>query len=286
VRGKRLLGLLAVLVAACGGGGATNGGSVLNPRPGDAPDVVLLSVSGHDGALNAVLCTSDTNRSYLADPGEAVDGIVAALQDRGLTVEVANFADRLAAPDLNQDGQPDNTEQYGFSELLATMEDVYDNWMAGFDNPTKLVIVAHSHGAVWAHVATSVMSHVPVSCLVTLDGVCLLWDCEHADEVTAWVAANSVQVPWDIAHPCGIWQIPGKTALYDTKDVAFDNVVLNLEVESSDPFVSDCCENVRLDGSSKGILTFVSGESHNEVRQADGAAMTWVEDTIRLQGLP
>jgi hypothetical protein len=128
------------------------------------------------------------------------------------------------------------------------------------------------------------MSHVPVSCLVTLDGICSFWECEHADELADWVASNALAFAWDVAHPCDAW--PVGASVYNTKDVAFDNVAENLEVRSSDILVSDCCDNVRLDASSDGIATFLSGEDHNEVRLASSAAMTWVTDMIRLNGLP
>jgi hypothetical protein len=246
--------------------------------------VVVLSVSGHDGAVSGVFCTSDTNHAYLDDPGDAMDAVVAAILDLGLTVEVAHFADRLVAPDANRDGIADSAEQYGFAELLATMQWVFDEWMDGVADPTKLVIVAHSHGATWAHIATGVMSHIPVSCVVTVDGICSFWECEHQTGVAAWVAADALVFSWDISRPCDAWTVGA--AVYNTKDIAFDNVALNLEVQSSDFFVSDCCDNVRLDGSSTGIATFLSGEDHNEVRQASGAAMTWVADRIRLDGLP
>jgi len=275
-----LLSLL--LVAACNDGGTTSAGGLLDPQPGQAPDVVLLSVSGHDGALSGILCTSDTNRTYLADQGEAVDAVVQAIEDLGLTVEVAHFADRLAAPA----GQPNNYEQVGFEEMLATMQKVYDVWMSGAANPPKLVIVAHSHGATWAHIATSVMDQIPVSCLITLDGICFAWECEHADEVTSWEAGSPLTLSWDIAYPCDVWPIAGLSTLYNTKDVVFDNVLMNLEVQSSDPFVADCCDNLRLDGSSDGIATYASAEWHNEVRLSSSAAMMWVGDMIRLHGLP
>jgi hypothetical protein len=279
--------LLLLLVVSCGGGGGGapyTAGSILPPRPAGTPDVVVLSVSGHDGALSGLLCTSDTNRTYLADPGDAVEAVVGAILGLGLTVEVGAFSDRLLAPDLNRDGLADNTEQYGFEELLATMQWVFDQWMDGVANPTKLVIVAHSHGATWAHMATSVMSHIPVSCVVTLDGICSFWECEHTTEVADWVAANALVFTWDVSHPCDAWTVGA--AVYSTKDIAFDNVVTNLEVESSDLFLSDCCDNVRLDGSSDGILTYVSGEDHNGVRSATSDAMTWVSDWILLNGLP
>jgi hypothetical protein len=284
----RRLGCLSVLLLfSCGDGGSTtNGGSVLKPRPEGAPDVVLLSVSGHDGAISGVLCTSDTNRSYLADQGDAVEAVVAALEDLGLIVEAAHFADRIASPDLDGDGEPDNLEQFGFAELLATMQLVYDEWIDGVENPTKIVIVAHSHGATWAHIATSVMSHVPVSCLITLDGICFAWECEHSDVLADWVVANGLQPAWDISHPCDRWPIAGTSMRYNTKDVAFDNVRVNLEVQSSDFLLSDCCYNLRLDGTTDGIDTYLSGEDHNGVRGVGSDAMTWVGDTIRLNGLP
>jgi hypothetical protein len=247
---------------------------------------VLLSVSGHDGAISGILCTSDTNHSYLAEQGEAVEAVVAAIEDLGLTVETAHFADRLASPDLDRNGVPDNDEQFGFSELLATMQEIFDEWIDGIEDPTKIVIVAHSHGATWAHIATSVMNHVPVSCLITLDGICFAWECEHSDEVDAWINRNAFDAPWDIAHPCDRWPIAGLSVPYNTKDVAFGSVEVNLEVQSSDLFISDCCDNRRLDGEQDGITTYLSGEDHNEVRKAGGDAMTWVGDMIRLNGIP
>jgi hypothetical protein len=283
---RRLGWLYVALLFSCGGGSTTNGGSVLKPRPEGAPDVVLLSVSGHDGAISGVLCTSDTNHSYLDDQGDAVEAVVAALEDLGLIVEAAHFADRIASPDLDGDGEPDNEDQFGFAELLATMQLVYDEWIDGIEDPTKIVIVAHSHGATWAHIATSVMSHVPVSCLITLDGICFAWECEHADVLADWVVANGLQTAWDISQPCDRWSIPGMSTPYNTKDVAFANVVLNLEVRSTDFLLSDCCDNLRLDGTTDGIDTYLSGEDHNGVRGAGSDAMTWVGDTIRLNGLP
>lgn len=285
MRRRGVIACISLVLIACGDdGGRTEAGSILDPRPDNAPDVVVLSVSGHDGAINGILCTSESNHAYLGEPGEAVEAVVAAIEDLGLTVAVAHFSDRISAPDLDGDGEPDNAEQFGFSELLDTMQAIHDVWIQGVAEPTKVVIVAHSHGATWAHIATSVMEHVPLSCLVTLDGICFAWECEHTDPLAAWVALNARQFSWDISRPCDAWTVA--STLYNTKDVVFGSVLVNLEVQSADPFVSDCCDNVRLDGSIAGVATFTSGEDHNEVRDATGAAMTWVGDMIRLNGLP
>jgi len=248
--------------------------------PATRPDVVVLSVSGHDGALNAALCVSDTNRAYLGDPGEAVGAVAQTFADLGLTVAVVDLSDRLSGPDADRDGLSDRPDQMGFIELLLLMERIYQDWMVGQAVPTRLVIVAHSHGGVWAHIATSVMSHVPVSYLVTLDGICLLWECEHEDAVRDWVRRDSPGFAWDISVPCAAWSVPGFPGLLDTKDVVFDNVDINLEVQSTDLFVSDDQDNTRLDGSQAGIATYVAPEGHNGVRDETSDAVAWVTAMI------
>jgi len=275
--------VLALAPLACGGGGGTAPPTL---DPDVQPDVVILSISGHEGALNAVLCTSEDNYSYLGEPGEAVDAVIQAFVDVGMSVQYQHFSDRLAAPDANGDGVPDNPDRLGFVEFLDTMENVYRWWIEGQADPTQLVIVAHSHGTNWAHIATSIKDYIPVSYLVTLDGICLLWECEHQQAVADWVAANSLQYSWDISRPCDVWNIPGQPLPMNTKDVVFPSVAINLEVQSTDLVTSDCCDNYRLDGSLTGISTFITPEGHNELRPSSSVAMTWVADQIRATAVP
>ncbi|MHC4548092.1 MAG: hypothetical protein ACYTEZ_04880 [Planctomycetota bacterium] len=272
------------LAAGCAGAESQN------PRPQGSPDMVLLSVSGHAGVVSALNCDSLDNRSYLGDPGEAVAALADTFNGLGLSGVIANFADRLDGPDVNGDGIIDDPDQRGFLQLLELMQSVHDSWIAGFDNPTRVVIVAHSHGAVWAHMAVSLMRHVPVDYLITLDGVCDLWECEHGIAVADWMATQPGLFAWDFSRPCGRWPIPGQPDDFDTQDVVFDNVRVNLEVRSDDLIVRDGAENHRLDGSQTNVLIFVAdGESHNDVRLQGSDALAWVSDRIsafELAGLP
>jgi len=275
--------LACVLLAACGGSDPPALQSTTEfPRPQGAPDIVLLTVSGHDGSLSGLFCTSESNRSYLGDPGEATDTLVRTLDGLGFTGQVDHYADFFDGIDADGDGVTDNPEQQGFLQLVAQLQAVYDNWILGIDNPTRIVIVAHSHGTVWAHMAASVMSHVPIDYLITLDGICYLWECEHEMAVAGWIAANGNPAPWDLSTPCDRWPIPGQGGNFNTEDVVFPNVRINLEVQSDDFFLSDETDNLRLDGTRTGVFTFFAdGEGHNDVCRDGSDALAWVGDTIR-----
>ncbi len=273
MQGRFLALVCAGLLAGCSSGSdAPAAARVQRFRPAGSPDVVVLSVSGHDGAISAVLCTSGGNRAYLGDPGDAVEPIADALLSLGLTVQVHDFADLFDAPDIN------DLDRLGFLQLLDRMQMVFDNWINGFDNPTRLVLVAHSHGATWAHIACAEMVHIPIEYVVTLDGICLQWPCEHDATVDSWVRRNS-PFSFDISQPCDNWPVVGSGAQFDTKDIAFRNVRFNLEVQSIG-IPADIINNRRLNGTTAGIHTAGFLESHGEVHSATSNAMAWVVDMI------
>jgi len=267
----------ALAVAGCGSSESDN------LRPEGSPDVVLISVSGHVGILSSTNCISADNRSYLGDAGEATEAIAITLANLGFNGLIANYADIFDGIDADGDGLVDDPEAQGFRQLLVLLQNIYDNWIAGFSNPTGIVIVAHDHGAVWAHMAASVMRHVPITYLITLDGICDLWECEHQTEVADWLAANGDPYDWDISSPCGLWPVTGRSEAFHTSDVVFDNVTFNLEVQSNDPGAfRDEIDNFRLDGTRNGIDTFFSAnEDHHEVRLGTSDALTWIDQRIR-----
>ena len=266
--------ILALTLVACGGSGSEAGAPQQTLRPGTAPDFVILSVSGHCG----VLCNPPVdNDSYLADPQDAVEAILQTLNGLGFTTQASDYSDRFESLDRDGDGTID---EFGFLQLIDDLDFVYDNWIDGRSNPTRILVVAHSHGATWAHIAVSVVDQVPIEYLISLDGVCFLWGTEHQGTIQNWFQANGNPYAWDISAPCNIWNIPGQAAPYNTKDVVFDNVVINLEVQSDDLFISDCCDNYRLDGSQTGIEIFASTENHGEVHRSGSASMAWVQTRI------
>jgi hypothetical protein len=247
-----------------------------------SPDVVLITVSGHVGIATDTNCTSADNRSYLSDAGQAGEAVALTLSNLGFGGLIWHYADIFDGVDADDDGIVDDVEAQGFLQFISLLQDVYDNWIEGFDNPTFIIIVAHGHGAVWAHMATSILSHVPIELLITLDGICGLWECEHQTVVADWLAANGDPYPWDISRPCGLWPVSGQVDSFDTSDVVFSNVRYHLEVQSNDVELRDEVDNYRLDGTRTSVNTFFSAdEDHHDVSLAGSDALTWVDQRIR-----
>jgi len=269
--------VVALAVAGC------SSNETVNARPQGSPDIAFLTVSGHVGVLTPTNCTSADNRAYLGDLGGAGEAIWGTFANLGFSLADAHYADIFDGVDADDDGITDDPDARGFRQLIVLLQDIYDEWIAGFENPTRIVIVAHGHGAVWAHMAASVLSHVPIEYLITLDGTCELWECEYQTEVADWLAANGDPYSWDISHPCNLWPVTGQTGDYDTSDVAFDNVRYNLEVQSDDPGdVRDEIDNYRLDGSRREIRTFFSAnEDRNDILLATSNAVIWLDQRIR-----
>jgi len=279
-----VVGLFACLfLVACGGSGTTPPQTANpNPRPQGSPDIVLLTVSGHNGGLSAILCTSGGNHSYLGDPDEAAEAIARTFSNLGFNGLVGNYADFFDGIDADGDGVIDDPEQRGFLQLVALMQDVYYSWIDGFDDPTRIVVVAHSHGAVWAHMAVSVMNHIPIDYLITLDGICFRWECEHQTEIADWLVASGNPYSWDISTPCARWPVTGQSGNFNTEDVVFSNVRINLEVQSNGLVTFDAIDNYRLDGTRTNIATyFPANEGHNDVRLDGSDALDWVDLQIR-----
>ncbi len=280
----RVWAILGVVVlAGCGGGGSTAPSAPsTNLRPAEAPDVVILSVSGRCSVLS--LCNPpEDNSAYLGEAGDASRAVENAFFDAGRSTERADFFSSMYSYDDDGDGDAD---RLGFVHLVATLEGVYDQWIRGFDNPTRIVIVAHSHGCVWAHIATSVAQHVPIDYLISLDANCLGWPSAYRPDITEYFNANGNRWWWDFRDPCDHWLIPGLDDAADTEDVVWPNVATNLEVRSNDGFgVSDWQINHRGDGSRTGVRTFdAPTDDHEEAHLPGYESMTWVLDMLHSFG--
>ncbi len=275
--------LFVVVLAGCGGGGGSAPPSTpsANLRPAEAPDVVILSVSGR---CNQLLCNPpEDNWAYLGQPDDASRAVEDAFFDAGHTTERADFISSMYSYDDDGDGDAD---RLGFVHFVATLEAVHDQWIKGFDNPTRIVIVAHSHGCVWAHIATSVVQHVPISYLISLDANCLGWPSAYSPDITDYFIANGNPWSWDFRAPCDHWQIPGLDSAADTEDVVWPGVAVNLEVRSNDGLlISDWQINHRGDGSRFGVFTFDSvNDNHGESHEPGRESMTWVLDRLQAFG--
>jgi len=284
----RLISLLLLCVCvACGGGSGSSGQPAPEPtpnlRPAGSPDVVVLSVSGRCGL--GILCTSPVNNEpYLGDPGDAADAVETAFQQAGRTTDSADFISSFFSYDDDGDGAADRR---GFLDLIALLDWIQGNWISDFDNPTRIVIVAHSHGCVWAHIAVSVRPGIPIAYLISLDGNCLAWESDYPPDITTYFSANGNPFSWDIRDPCDRWLIPGLANPADTEDVVWPNVAVNLEVRGNGGLsgIKDLQVNYRTDGTRTAIYTFDSdSDNHREVHDPNGESMPWVLDALDQLG--
>ncbi len=230
------------------------------------PDIVLVLVSGHN--------LLGPSRDYLSDSDGAGPELRGYLQGLGLTVHVRAFVDEFHDHDDDGDGKID---RFGFTSLVTFLHWVAESWGNNQSSAARVVLVGHSHGAVWAHMAASLVPELPIRYLVSLDGVCLDWPSAHANEVIAYVNAFGNPWGWQIWEPCNHWDIAGLLLPANTDDVVFDNVVYNLEVHSGTGLPRDLQWNHRLSGSTEGISGFTSQlETHSGVHLKGSTALDWV----------
>lgn len=248
-----------LLLAACGGGGAD---PIVEPGPEPyRPDIALLLVSGHDDFAPTA--------AYLAlDAGPVLrDALVAA----GRSVQVGYYVDD---PDPVEDSP-------GFYGLLADMRFLRDVWVP---RGTRVVLVAHSHGGVWAHAACRDVPGLAVECLIDLDCSSYGWEFVHVGQES--VLGGDPRGAYDIGLyfvPPGYESVPTETSgVYDYEDVVWPNVLAALEVRSGDSFPIalewyDEVWNVRRSGATNGLSYYFSDTDHSEVHAANGTTLPVVE---------
>ena len=212
--------------------------------------------------------------------------VVDAVNGDGWTAAYEGYGDSLWTV-VDED---DNVLVRGFLEALVTLEWVEAEWISDYDNPTRVIVVAHSHGTVWAHTALMLTSHVPVDILVDLDGESLGWESDSwtldtigddwRAEVADYVEDRDPGWWFDVGNPANSWSVPGVSTLQDIEDVVPDNVWFNIEVASSSLVVQDAEPNHRLDGSVDGIYRFQSGLSHGDVDDPGSTTMDFVAEVI------
>lgn len=267
---------------------------ILTPRPPGSPDVLLLAVSGR--CPPPCLGAPDDNINYL-EPRGTVRAVAAALEASGLKVVSLAYSSNLTLHrprrvSANQVGQPlaagtPLPEQQGFLQLERAFLTAERDWVRGRSNPTRIVLLAHSHGVVWTHALTRAYPDLPVALMIDLDGVCDFWALDNRRTLQSYVhSLGSNPWPFDLSAACGPLQVGHLR--YSLKDLVYRGVAQDLEVQSRHligggvagmganwPF--DGQPNIRPDGSRSGIQTFRSAsEDHSDVSYPDSAAVKWV----------
>ena len=273
----RWIGFVVLVVASalsgCGGGGAVPPNPGGGPAEPPNPDLAVLFVSGHTFPFD-----DDPSLSYLDE--SFGPWIVSDLEDAGYTVAEAYFVDHPTATDAG-----------GYVDLVATLEAIRDEWVTGRPNPTRVIVIAHSHGGTWATAAIREVADVPIRMQVALDHSSYGWGTvghdTHdgvmgGDPRDAYIINTSVSCPSDL----GTWS--DTTNVYDLEDVVFPNVQEAFEIQSGEPVVFlepyDEKWNARIDGTLTGLSCYWSGTDHNEVRRIDGTTYPVVINWI-LGGL-
>jgi hypothetical protein len=262
---RRLVSLAALVLSACGGGGGGGGGSD-GPTPA-RHEVILLFVSGH---------AFDSDPAYLRfDAGpDLEEGLAGA----GWDVGSAHYVD----------GAGGSEGFGGYSALVADLEFVRDEWAP---LGTRVIVVAHSHGGVWAHAAVRDVPGLSVLAFVDLDSSSFAWALSgHTTEDDA-IGGDPSDV-YDIgvlAMPPAYPLVPSEDSdTYDVEDVVFSNVASAFEVRSGDsPLGGEWFDekwNVRLNGTTTGLAWYFSDSTHQEVHEAGGTTLgvveSWLEDRL------
>ncbi|AZI43260.1 hypothetical protein EHF33_11325 [Deinococcus psychrotolerans] len=259
-------------------------------RPVGSPDVLIFGISGRCGPP----CQApQDNWDYLGERGTLAT-IAKVFEQRGLKTEVHGYAERITADFTSRRSK---LPQRGVLDLLSDYQRLIKAYVTGRSNPARIVLVGHSHGAVWAHYLSTLFGQVPIAALIDLDANCAAWNVDHSPELLAAQSAvwgNDPQRSPLLA--CNSVLVNGKTVRL--KDTVWPNVAVNLEVQSkrwpassgTTPglyvnYLFELTPNQRLDGSKSGIKTFVSArEDHSGVSYAKSQAIGWVAQ--QLETLP
>lgn len=251
---------------AGGGGGSGAGGGGSTPNPG--PQIALLISNGHAVGLTNYLAT-------VTGPQ-----LQAAISTAGYTIETTYFTDDAGG------GTPG-----GYTEFVAKLQQIRDNWIVGHTNPTRIVIVAHSHGCVRAHAAIRAVPDCPVRLLADLDGSSVGWtSLTHPADNVAIGGAPEGAYNINATIACAAYPaVPSAAPPFDLEDVVFNHVQEAYEVRSGDVLPNpqnllqlieyDERWNARPDGSTTGLTCYFSGTNHGEVA-APGTTLTLVQTWI------
>ena len=262
----------------------------LPSRPPGSPDVLIFGISGRCGPP----CQApEDSWDYLGERG-TLEKLARVFRARGLNVLVSSYAERVTGDFTSRRSK---LPQRGILDLLGEYQRFTEQWVTGRRDPARVILVGHSHGAVWAHYLTVLFPAVPVAALIDLDANCAAWNADHGAETVSvknplWQSGAGLSP----LQACSSIRVAGRNVRL--KDVVWPNVAQNFEVQSkrwpASPsqspglyvnYLFELTPNERLDGSRAGIQTFVSvREDHSAVSYPNSQAIAWVSK--ELQTLP
>lgn len=272
--------------------GASRDGGIANPRPLDTPDFVIVAVSGH---CNPTTCGTYPNIEYLARDG-TIRAIAQPLLDTGARVDGYYLTDNFYDVPVGS-ALPGTPAAFGFLSLLNVLRYTRDELVSDWDNPTRVIVVAHSHGTVWAHLGLHVLegegAPLPVDLVIDFDAVSDGWQTKGfigfgdawGAVMTEYTTRTGTVWPFAVWNVVDAFAIPGVVPPQDIEDIVPNFALFNLEVwAASGPFPTispDREINHRLSGTLDGVLLFRSVESHNGTVRVGSDSVTNATGIVR-----
>lgn len=263
-------------------------------RPEGTPDLIIFAFSGHCG----IVCNTRDTKSYLDTASEStggvavLDGIVRAYEQLGFeNIDTFTLSSFVTAHYSQSSGKI----EAGYLQAQAYLDEIKSELITGYVNPTRVVLLAHSHGTVWASLLAMNNLDVTFDAFISLDAICWMWWAKHRE----FIYETFVNGPWTIpfpldqGDPCGTMQIPGQRHRANINDVVPANVIYGLEVRTAfrllslDPNVlADDDINVRINGTDTNLWGVVAKESHSNLGKYYNESIGWVESMITALGVP
>jgi hypothetical protein len=266
-------------------------------RPAGSPDVVILAFAGRCASIPVLTpepCNPPfDNTAYLEGRG-TTKLLADTFRQMGHSVATFDVSSYLFEHTTRLSKEP----QKGYLEAQNYLSTVVQQWVEGFANPTRIVILAHSHGTVWASLLAWNNPKVRFDYFIYLDAICLAWPQDHMLNTQFFQSrfdAAGLRRPWPLnqdegATPCGAASVPGLGRL-NINDVVPDNVGYALEVMSknitSGNILVDNDLNHRPNGGRKNVWSIKSvTDNHSDVSDPKSSSMGWVIGAVKTLGLP
>lgn len=227
------------------------------------------------------------------------------LEQRGYRVEIRGYAGKF------QGGFNAYTNRYerGLEDALRDLDTARGQWIAGYLNPTRLIVIGASVGGVWAHLAVMANPDLTFDYLIDSDTACLEWARNyrsferamgntdswryiHAKLASARISLDALCIPATRPSRDGSW--------LRLTNLAPSNVQVNLETQTR-PYggqnrlpgaptlnvPNDYVLNRRPNGSRQGIYSVVDlVDMHGDVFMPGHAGTQWMLDMIDVLGMP
>ncbi|GGL17488.1 hypothetical protein GCM10010844_40390 [Deinococcus radiotolerans] len=213
------------------------------------------------------------NFNYL-EQRQTLAAVVRAVEKNGWTARAMGYAASLN--DRTNTSSGVLATHRGYLSLVSDLQTIVRRDMQGVRNPSRLIVVGHSHGTVWSHLLTALSPALPIEIQVDLDGVCAYWQTDNEGDFRQAGLGDLL----DFERVCRTRSSALGGDASDLQNVVFGNVRYNLDVHSSDLALFDGTDNTRPDGSRAGIFSAAFPENHSDVTWPTSATMTWV-----LQGV-